>query len=549
MSPLHTVGYLNLIPCFISSQATATVWFTSFPSGNAPSIPSIFGALPYWYCLLVLSYSAALNLISEKSSKTMNTLPYTIKLENVSKFYKLYNAPKDRLKEALHPFKKKYHREFYALSHVCQEIKKGEILGIVGKNGSGKSTLLKLIARIIQPSTGIIKTNGKISALTETNSGLNPEFTGMQNIFFNGTMMGYTRKQMEGKVDEIVDFADIGDFIHQPLKTYSSGMKARLGFAVAASIDPEILILDEILAVGDDMFRRKCFARMESFFKSGCTVLFVSHSMGSINEICTRAILLDEGELLLDGAPKLVTANYLKLLFTPTQEKPKLKNELRQLNHDENKKNEFLSHLPPKKTNEKTATGNQPLTQENINNNSENLTTKTKPLQEPLFIPDFISKTIVKYVSSEVEIEDIRIITLDGKPVNALVMNQTYIYTYCVQFNVTLENVTMGMQIKTEKGLRISGAASYRNKQYLSHVSPGERYRVDWTFECGLLPGTYFTNAGVAILQKDDLKQIAHIDDALIFKVQEVPNTMYAGLVHLKQKLLMTKIAGSYNND
>jgi len=190
-----------------------------------------------------------------------------ISLKNVSKYYKLYNKPKDRLKEALSRSGKIYHKKFYATKNLDLEIKKGEILGIVGKNGSGKSTLLKLITGVLTPDEGSITVNGKISALLELGSGFNPEFTGMQNIFFYGTILGFSKEEMKEKLDDILAFADIGDFIQQPLKTYSSGMKSRLGFAVAVHIDPEILILDEVLAVGDILFRRKCYAKMEEFFK------------------------------------------------------------------------------------------------------------------------------------------------------------------------------------------------------------------------------------------------------------------------------------------
>ena len=179
-----------------------------------------------------------------------------ISIKNVSKYYKLYNSPKDRLKESLSFSNKQYHKKFYATQNLSLDIKKGEILGIVGKNGSGKSTLLKLITSVLTPDEGSIKVNGKISALLELGSGFNPEFTGIENIFFYGTILGFSKQEMEAKLDDIIAFADIGDFIYQPLKSYSSGMKSRLGFAVAIHIEPEILILDEVLSVGDVLFQR-----------------------------------------------------------------------------------------------------------------------------------------------------------------------------------------------------------------------------------------------------------------------------------------------------
>ena len=235
-----------------------------------------------------------------------------ISIKNVSKYYKLYNNPKDRLKEALSRKGKLYHKKFYATKNLNLEIKKGEILGIVGKNGSGKSTLLKLITGVLVPDEGTVKINGKISALLELGSGFNPEFTGMQNIFFYGTILGFSKKEMESKIDDILAFADIGEFIDQPLKTYSSGMKSRLGFAVAVHIDPEILILDEVLAVGDVLFKRKCYAKMEEFFKGGKTIIYVSHDANSVNELCTRAVFLDAGTIILDSDAKTVTSYYQK---------------------------------------------------------------------------------------------------------------------------------------------------------------------------------------------------------------------------------------------
>ena len=201
-------------------------------------------------------------------------------------------------------------REFYALKDINLEIRKSEILGIVGKNGSGKSILLKLICEIIQPSFVKVVVNEAVSALLDLSMGLNPEFCGIQNICFNGTMMGFRRKEMEEKIDDIVAFTEIENFIHQPLKTYSSGMRVRLGFTLAINMDLRILILDEVLAVGDELFKRKCFAKMEEVFNSGCIVLFVTHSINTINERSSRAILLDKGEQILEEPPKFVTMYY-----------------------------------------------------------------------------------------------------------------------------------------------------------------------------------------------------------------------------------------------
>jgi len=240
-----------------------------------------------------------------------------IKLNGVSKFYKLYDQPKDRLKEALHIFNKKYHKPFYALKNINLEIKKGDILGVVGRNGCGKSTLLKLITGVLQPDDGNISVKGKITALLELGAGFNPEFTGIDNIEFYAKILGISDLEFKEKLPQIVAFAELGDFLYQPVKTYSSGMKSRLGFSVAVHVDPEILILDEVLAVGDALFKRKCYAKMEEFFKAGKTIIYVSHDSNSVNQLCNRAVLIHEGNIIMDGAPNEVTKFYEKLLFQP----------------------------------------------------------------------------------------------------------------------------------------------------------------------------------------------------------------------------------------
>ena len=224
-----------------------------------------------------------------------------IKVENLTKIYPLYNSPKDMLKEALHPLRKKYHHDFFALKDVSFEIKKGETVGIIGKNGAGKSTLLKILTGVLTPTSGEVQVNGRISSLLELGTGFNPELTGMENIYFNATINGLTNKQITSKVDDIIAFADIGEFINQPVKTYSSGMFARLAFAVAINIDPDIFIVDEALSVGDFQFQQKCLRRMQMFSDAGKTIVFVSHDTNSLKVFCKRGILLSNGLIIKLG--------------------------------------------------------------------------------------------------------------------------------------------------------------------------------------------------------------------------------------------------------
>ncbi len=234
-----------------------------------------------------------------------------ITIENVSKAYRVYDKPSDRVKESLGIGKKKYSRDFFAIRNLFLTIEKGETVGIIGRNGAGKSTLLKLLMGIIRPTEGNISVSGRIAALLELGAGFNQEFTGRQNIFLNGTIMQIPRAEMEKKLDDIIAFADIGEFIDQPVRTYSSGMFIRLAFSVAVHVDPDILIVDEALAVGDTRFQLKCMEKFKEFQEAGKTILFVSHDMNAIKRFCTRCVWLDEGRLILDGDTDTVTDRYV----------------------------------------------------------------------------------------------------------------------------------------------------------------------------------------------------------------------------------------------
>ncbi len=238
-----------------------------------------------------------------------------IKIKNLNKIYKLYDDKKSRLKEALDIFhKRKYHRDFYALNNINLSIKKGEIVGLLGKNGAGKSTLLKVITGVLSKTSGELIVDGKISALIELGAGFNPEYTGYENIYLYGTLMGYTKEEIDTKIGSVIKFADIGDFINQPVKVYSSGMFARLAFSCSINVDPDILIVDEILAVGDMRFQMKCINKMKEMMKNGVTILFVSHDVNSIKRFCTRAVWLKNGKIELDGDVNNVTDRYLDFL-------------------------------------------------------------------------------------------------------------------------------------------------------------------------------------------------------------------------------------------
>lgn len=240
---------------------------------------------------------------------------YAIEIKNLTKTYNMYAKPKDRMKEALNPLKKSYHDIFYALKDVNIFVEKGEMIGFVGENGSGKSTLLKIITGVLTPTNGSIEINGKIAALLELGSGFNPEYNGYENIYLNGMVLGFSREEIDEMIEDIIAFADIGDHINQPVKTYSSGMFVRLAFAVAINVDPDILIVDEALAVGDLEFQLKCMEKFTELRNSGKTILFVSHDINSVRRFCDRVYWLKNGEVVSEGKTMEVTEeydNYLK---------------------------------------------------------------------------------------------------------------------------------------------------------------------------------------------------------------------------------------------
>ncbi len=243
-----------------------------------------------------------------------------IKVDQVSKVYRLYDRQRDRLKDALNLTRKKCYREHFALDQLDFEIKKGETVGIIGTNGSGKSTILKIITGVLNPSGGNVEVDGRISALLELGAGFNMEYTGIENVYLNGTMIGFTKEEIDERLNDILAFADIGDFVNQPVKTYSSGMFVRLAFAVAINIDPEILIVDEALSVGDVFFQSKCYHKFEEFKMMGKTILFVSHDLGSITKYCDRAMLLNIGHNLFEGTPKEAVDLYKRVLVNQLED-------------------------------------------------------------------------------------------------------------------------------------------------------------------------------------------------------------------------------------
>ena len=443
-----------------------------------------------------------------------------IKIENLSKCYHIYDTPRDRLKQFVFPRVQKmlgfpfqdYYREFWALKNVSFEIKKGETVGIVGKNGSGKSTLLQLICGTLNQTEGGIHANGRIAALLELGSGFNPEFTGRENVYLNGAVLGLSKEEIDARYDEIVSFADIGEFINQPVKMYSSGMMVRLAFSVAVNVNPQILIVDEALAVGDELFQRKCFSRIEAIRMTGATVLFVSHSGSTIVELCDRAILLDSGEKLAEGVPKKIIACYQKMLYVSQDRRAEMREKIRQKN---------MQEILFQATSAQFDLGGQ---KSSLDREMDDETIHDS------FDSNLKSASAVAYESRGAVIDEPAIYTLNGKKVNNITPGNFYCYRYAVRFERSASNVRFGMMIKTVSGVELGGASS-SNRPGISYVSAGSLVNVEFTFACKLNPGVYFLNAGVVGDVDGEELFLHRIVDISMFRVQAREGSLASAFV------------------
>lgn len=456
----------------------------------------------------------------------MSSDEIAIRVQNLSKSYHLYDDPRDRLKQFLFPrmqrlvgrVPKNHFRKFWALKGVSFEVKRGETVGIIGRNGSGKSTLLQLICGTLSPTTGSVETQGRVSALLELGSGFNPEFTGRENIYMNAAVLGLSRKEIDERFEAIAAFADIGDFIEQQVKRYSSGMYIRLAFAVAINVDPEILIVDEALSVGDEAFQRKCFSRIEAIKEKGGTILFVSHSGSAIVELCDRALLLDEGELLVAGIPKIIVSYYQKLIYAPKDRRQEIRGEISSLSGKEKSSPApSIDH----KENIKLAT-TEPGSRESA---------------QAAYDPSLRPKSTFRYVSKGALIEDARILSFSGSRVNVLNNKEKYIYTYNVRFERPASKVRFGMLIKTINGFELGGAVSAHSFQEgIDFVESGAVYGVEFIFDCSLTPGAYFLNAGVTGFIDETEEYLDRVIDVEMFRVMPADGMVATAVVDFNIK-------------
>lgn len=446
-----------------------------------------------------------------------------IRIDDVGKCYPVYARPRDRLAQfvlprlarALGRDAKNHFDEYWALRGISCEIARGEQVGIVGRNGAGKSTLLQIVCGTLAPSTGSVQVGGRVAALLELGAGFNPEFTGRENVVLNAGILGLSAAQIEARMDAILAFADIGPFVEQPVKTYSSGMYLRLAFAVAIHVEPDILVVDEALSVGDEAFARKCFARIRKIRDDGATILFVSHSAGTVAEVCDRAMLLDRGRMLALGHTRDVLSRYQKLLYAPAERVDEVR--------------AWIAAHPPRANAQQIGI--------------DDVATAPAPTGDALASPmasadeaDFFDPGLprgqgVSYPGAGARIDDPRVETPAGRRVNVLAPGRDYVYRYAVHFDHAIASVRFGMMIKTVAGVELGGAASAPVGEGVSAVAAGRRAQVRIGFRCLLAPGTYFLNAGLVGLVGEGENFIAREVDVLMIRVQPDPKRLATGLV------------------
>ncbi|MBD2666514.1 ABC transporter related protein [Richelia sinica FACHB-800] len=426
-----------------------------------------------------------------------------ISLNNVSKCFKRYNRPVDRLKEILLPHKN-YGQEFWALRNISFEIIKGETMGIIGRNGAGKSTLLQIICKTLTPTSGEVQVNGRVAALLELGAGFNPEFTGRENVYMNGAIMGLSPQEIDERFDKVAAFADIGDFIDQSVKTYSSGMYVRLAFASAIHVDPEILIVDEALAVGDMFFQAKCMARMREMMDNGVTVLFVSHDIGSVKSLCQRCTFLEQGEIKSIGKASQVTETYVSTIRHETNQE--LNKQIAQTTN---------SDYPP----------------------TDNFLDTTKKIQKALPTISIVvnidretefAEGAYRYGDGGAKILDIKILNHAHKIANHIEYKQDFFIQAAILFEKSFATFCFGYLIKDLKGIELIGTTTTTENLEIPSVNAGDIYVVEAKTKNTLNDGIYTIAFGVELPVTPNQQHIYLdlVDNAVVFKVNPPENPL-----------------------
>jgi lipopolysaccharide transport system ATP-binding protein len=462
-------------------------------------------------------------------AENTNNGDVVVAVRNLGKLYQLYDRPQDRLKQAFLWGRKQLYREFWALRNVSFEVRRGEAVGIIGRNGAGKSTLLQIIGGTLSPTTGEVRINGRVAALLELGSGFNPEFTGRENVYLNGAILGLSRKEMDERFDEIAAFADIGQFIDQPVKLYSSGMYMRLAFSVQAFIPKEMLIVDEVLAVGDEAFQRKCMALLEKFQANGGTVLLVSHDTQTIVRQCERCLLLSHGELVADDDSKAVTDLYQRLMYSDPQEFAEILAKVRQRGLQwalkwSQEEVELQLQIP-----------------ENVHNANE--PPEYRPEPRDWFDPNLPKTNEVSYGNGDAEIIEYGMYNRRDKRVNILVMGERYEWMYKVRFYQEAYHVHFGMMMKTIGGLDVAGIATDRENILFEHISASSLMEVRFSIKLNLVPGTYFLNAGVMGVVNGERVYLHRRVDVDMIRVLPCDTREPYGLAYLEPEITCLKVS------
>lgn len=431
-----------------------------------------------------------------------------ISVNNISKKYKLYPSAKERFKEVFHPFSKKYHNEFWALKNVSLSVRRNETVGIIGQNGSGKSTLLQIICGFLKPTEGSISIAGRVSALLELGAGFDLEFSGRDNVYMNGAIMGFSKDEMDKRFPHIEAFAEIGEFIDQPVKTYSSGMFVRLAFASAINVDPDILIVDEALSVGDVYFQQKCFKKLKQFKEKGVTILFVSHDPGAVKNLCQRAILLDEGKVVDEGKPDEVFDYYNALIATKVQRDVRI---VKKSAYKDKIIEEDISYSHKSDNNE-----------ENIDNQ------KCKCVKSEQEKTESIS---YRSGNKRVEILDAFILV---NSVKSDIIETGKKVDICIQAlaHDNIENITCGILIRDRLGNDVFGTNTYHLKKIFS-AHKGEKIEVIFSGNLNIGPGEYTLTVASHTNEVHIFECFDWIDNYYIFRVVPDPDYIFCGVAKL----------------
>ena len=442
-----------------------------------------------------------------------------IKAENLTKIYRIYEREIDRLKETFHPFHKRYSKDFYALDNVSFEIRRGENIGLVGKNGAGKSTLLKIITGVLTPTSGTLEVNGRIASLLELGAGFNPEMTGVENIYMNGLLIGHSRDVMDAKIDDIIAFADIGDFINQPVKTYSSGMFARLAFAVNAFVEPDILIVDEALSVGDAFFQSKCMDKMRSMIQGGVTVIFVSHDTFAVKNLCERAFLMKSGKILMDAPAKEVVEVYRNMLV---ESRGELTDEQAEF------QNNLVDNLRGQSDKEST-----------------DISTESLERGKETFLKN---ATYQRGGDGRAVFENVQLLDSGGKLINEVIFGHKVILRMVVRFKEDVAFLGMGYHIRNATGIDLIYTDSrFNDTKAIVDAKAGEVYVIDWQFKVELRQELYDIACVISSPVDETLSQVELCDFvpcAVQFQVIS-PNaylSLSGGYVHWHNDLTVWRV-------